>query len=402
MNRVVSVFLAFALSVLWATTPAPAVGASTAAAASLSKGVATGNNAFAVQLYRELGTAKGNIFFSPYSISSALGMTYAGARGATAQEIKAVLHFQFDSAEMDTAFKGINRELQNTAARGGQKLNIANGLCVTGGGPSKEFKAILTDYYDAELFSGGLDRINGWVRKKTEGKIEKILEQLSPNSMFVLLNAIYFKGVWASQFEKSRTRDAPFTVSPGKQVKAPFMYQKNDFKLLIENDFQALSLPYKGNDLSMVILLPKAVDGLASLEKQLTDSNVRGWLARLDAQPIEKTDLYLPKFVFGTDYDLVPATMKMGVKEAFGSSADFTGMGFRVGDLWIAQIKHKAFVEVNEEGTEAAAATAVEMATKGMHYSSQFRADHPFLFLIRDHRTGIILFVGRMANPKGQ
>jgi len=219
--------------------------------------------------------------------------------------------------------------------------------------------------------------------------------------MFVLLNAVYFKGTWANQFEKSVTRDAPFTLSPGKKVTVPFMYQKKDFKVLIENDFQAISLPYKGNDLSMVILLPKASDGLASLERRLTDSTIKAWLARLDAQLPDSVELYLPRFSFGTDYDLVPATMKMGMVDAFGSSADFTGMGFKVGDLWIAQIKHRAFIEVNEEGTEAAAATAVEMETKGMRYSTVFRADHPFVFLIRDHRTGAILFMGRIANPKG-
>lgn len=398
----VSMFLALMLSTLWAVAFTSGAGASPSGVDSLSAGLARGNNAFALQLYRELSTAEDNIFFSPYSISSALGMTYAGARGKTAKEIKDTLHFQFDSADLNAAFKGMNKELQNTAARASQKLNIANGLCVTGGSPSKEFKAILKDYYDAELFSGGLDRINGWVKKKTEGKIEKILENLSPNSMFVLLNAVYFKGVWANRFEKTRTHDAPFTVSTGKKVTVPLMYQKKDFKLLVEKDFQALSLPYKGKDLSMVILLPKAMDGLAALERQLTDQNLKGWLKRLDEEPVDKVELYLPRFTFGTDYDLVPATMKMGMREAFGSSADFTGMGFKIGDLWIAQIKHKAFVEVNEEGTEAAAATAVEMETKGMRYSSVFRADHPFLFLIRDHHTGAILFIGRMTNPEGQ
>jgi serpin B len=396
MNRVFMAFLGAAVSVLCTVFFASALGISTPHA-----GLTEGNNAFSAKLYSELGAKEGNVFFSPYSLSSALGMTYAGAREKTAREMREALSFQFDSPELNAAFKSMNKQLSGTAVKNGQKLNIANGLCITGGGPSKEYEAILRDYYDAELFSGGLEQINGWVKKKTEGKIEKILEELSPNSMFVLLNAVYFKGTWANQFEKSVTRDAPFTLSPDKKVTVPFMYQKKDFRILIENDFQALSLPYKGNDLSMVILLPKASDGLASLERRLTDSNIKAWLARLDAQLPDNVELYLPRFSFETDYDLVPATMKMGMVDAFGSSADFTGMGFKVGDLWIAQIKHKAFIEVNEEGTEAAAATAVEMETKGMRYSTVFRADHPFVFLIRDHRTGTILFMGRMANPIG-
>ncbi|HAR95700.1 MAG TPA: serpin family protein [Deltaproteobacteria bacterium] len=401
MNRVYAVFLAIVVSVLWAVPFASAREVSPPGISGPHARLAKGNNEFAVKLYRELGSREGNVFFSPYSVSSALGMTYAGARERTAKEIREALSFQFDSPELNAAFKSMNIQLRNTAAKNGQKLNIANGLCITGGSPSKEYKAILREYYEAEIFSGGLEKINGWVKIKTEGKIEKILEKLSPNSMFVLLNAVYFKGIWANKFEKSVTRDAAFTLSPGKKVTVPFMYQEKDFKILTESDFQALSLPYKGNDLSMVILLPKAADGLASLERRLTDSNIKAWLARLDAEQPDNVELYLPRFSFGTDYDLVPATMKLGMVDAFGSSADFTGMGFKVGDLWIAQIKHKAFIEVNEEGTEAAAATAVEMETKGMRYSTVFRADHPFVFLIRDHRTGTILFMGRMADPKG-
>lgn len=401
MKRVFTAFLGAAVSVLCTAFFASALGTCPAGTSTPHTGLAKGNNAFSTKLYSELGTREGNVLFSPYSISSALGMTYAGAREKTAREMREALSFQFDSPELNAAFKSMNRQLSDTAAKNGQKLNIANGLCITGGGPSKEYKAILREYYGAELFSGGLEKINGWVKTKTEGKIEKILEKLSPNSMFVLLNAVYFKGIWANKFEKSVTRDAAFTLSPGKKVTVPFMYQKKDFKILTENDFQALSLPYKGNDLSMVILLPKESDGLASLERRLTDSNIKAWLAKLDAEQPDNVELYLPRFSFGTDYDLVPATMKLGMVDAFGSSADFTGMGFKVGDLWIAQIKHKAFIEVNEEGTEAAAATAVEMETKGMRYSTVFRANHPFVFLIRDHRTGTILFMGRMANPKG-
>jgi len=365
------------------------------------KKLVQGNSAFAVKLYRELGGSDGNLFFSPYSISSALGMTFAGARGTTAKEMKSTLHFSLDQDALPPAFKHLNRELAATANKTGQKLNIANALVLTGGDVSGEFKATLKNYFDAEIFAGGLDKINGWVKQKTEGKIEKILEELDPNSVCVLLNAIYFKGTWASQFQKSSTHDAPFNLSAGKQVPVPMMYQKSDFKLLEEKDFQAVSLPYRGKSLSMVVLLPRTVNGLAALERQLADQSLTGWLAKLDAQPAQKIALFLPRFKLETQYDLVSPFTKMGMKEAFRfSKADFRGMGWPKGRLFISQIKHKAFVEVNEEGTEAAAATAVEMAMKSFRQDPVFRADHPFFCLIRDNESGSILFMGRIVNPE--
>jgi serpin B len=364
-----------------------------------------GNNAFAVQLYGELSGKEGNLFFSPYSISSALGMTYAGARGNTDREIKQVLHFGLDQAALHPAFKSLNGELAAAAQNSGQKLNIANALVLTGGNVSGEYKTILKDKYDAEIFGGGLDEINGWVNKKTEGKIGKILEGLDPNSVCVLLNAIYFKGIWERQFEKSGTYDAPFSLSADKKVKVPLMYQKGDFKLLTEKDFQAVSIPYKGQSLSMVILLPKTADGLAALEKQLTDQSLKGWLAKLDSQPVQKIELYLPKFRLETKYGLVSHFENMGIKDAFApGAADFSGMGWPKGALYISQIVHKAFVEVNEEGTEAAAATAIEFATKSAFARDYpvFRADHPFFFVIRDNESQSILFMGRIVNPNGK
>jgi serpin B len=384
---------------------------------SLRETVVKGNTAFAVQLYHKLGTKEGNLFFSPYSISSALSMTYAGARGNTAKEMAGVLHFDLGQAELHSAFKNLNKGLAATAQKSGQKLNIANALVLTGGDVSGEFKSILKSNYDAEIFSGGLDAINGWVKQKTEGKIEKILEKLDPNSVCVLLNAIYFKGIWESQFQKSNTRNAFFTVVERNDplvlekrdtrstpfnlpVKVPFMYQEGNFKILLKKDFEAISIPYKDNDLSMVILLPKNVDGWAALEYELTVQNLKEWLSELDKKRVQEVELYLPKVRLETNYDLVPPLSEMGMKDAFGEAADFTGMGGRKGDLWIGQIKHKAFVEVNEEGTEAAAATAVGMKTKSIRYAREFRADHPFIFIIRDNRSDAIVFMGRVTNPQ--
>ncbi|WP_367360248.1 serpin family protein [Syntrophus sp. (in: bacteria)] len=360
-----------------------------------------GNTAFAGKLYAELRSTEGNLFFSPFSISSAMGMTYAGARQNTAREMAEVLFFQMEPEQLPSAFRRLNCELAANACRAGQKLRIANGLCLSGGDVSRDFKTLLKENFDAELFSGGVDEINGWVREKTEGKIEKILEGLDPNSVCVLLNAVYFKGRWESRFRESDTRDAPFRVSPGHEVTVPFMFRKGDVSILRKPDFQAASIPYEGNTLSMVVLLPAEADGLGRLERRLTGENLEQWLEELDASPAGETELYLPKFKLETGYDLVPPCKALGMKDAFDASgrADFRGMGWRKGELWISQIKHRAFVEVNEEGTEAAAATAVAMVTKAIRESPVFRADHPFLFLIRDNRTGTILFLGRIVNP---
>ncbi|MBP7528403.1 MAG: hypothetical protein KA801_10780 [Syntrophorhabdaceae bacterium] len=402
MNRLLLVLSAV---LLLAVASVPLTGSTEASPAGLSsrKSVANGNTALAVQLYRELGANEGNLFFSPYSISSALGMTYAGARGNTADQMKKALHFQLEQATLNSAFKGLNKELMGTAQNSGQKLNIANALVLTGSNVSSRYKEILKNYYDAEIFGGGLERINGWVKQKTEGKIDRILEQLSANSVCVILNAIYFKGAWETQFDTKSTHDAPFSLSANAQVKVPLMYRKDAYKLLDSETFQAISLPYKGKALSMVVLLPKSVDGLPAVEQQLTAGNLGEWLSKLDRQPDRKVSVYLPKFKLESGYDLVSPFQKMGMTDAFSPAADFTGMGWQKGMLWIGQIKHKAFVEVNEEGTEAAAATAVEMVTKSMPVREPvFRADHPFFFMIRDNETGTILFMGRMANPAGK
>ena len=362
-----------------------------------------GNNAFALKMYAQLAAKEGNVFCSPYSISSALGMTYAGARGNTATEMEKALCFTLGQEHLHTAFKTSNTELAGRLKESGQKLNIANGLCLTGGDVSNEFKALLQKYYGAEIFGGDLDKINGWVKTKTEGKIEKILEKLSANSVCVLLNAIYFKGLWERPFKKDYTREQPFKVSASKQVKAPLMYQKSQFKMLDKKDFQIAVLPYKGRKLSMVVVLPRETAGLPALEKKLNSKNLSLWLAEVDKSREQEMYLFLPRFKVETGYDLVPTFKELGMKDAFGKGAfppDFRGMGWPKGKLWIAQIKHKAFCEVNEEGTEAAAATAVEMEKNIVRVYPRFRADHPFLYLIRDNTTGSILFMGRLVDPK--
>ncbi len=362
--------------------------------------VVRGNTAFAVDLYARLAAEPGNLFVSPYSISMALGMTYGGARENTAAEMSRTMHFPARQIALHSAFKQLNQSLADTAGETGLKLNIANGLCLTGGDVSAEYKALLRNAYQAELFDGGVDRINAWVLDRTEGKIDKLLDSLDPNSVCVLLNAIYFKGMWESQFKKDNTRNAPFTVAPDAELLVPFMYQKCQLQVIRKKSFQAAAIPYAGKKMSMVILLPDDIAGLPALERQLSAEHLAHWLAELDAAPSRELRLYLPKYKMETSYDLAGQLQAMGMVDAFEADrADFTGMGWAKGDLWIAQVKHKAFVEVNEEGTEAAGATAVEMTRGSAISNPEFRADRPFLFLIRDHQTGALLFMGRLANP---
>jgi len=394
-HRISLVFLLVVSLIL----PAGAVAAEESAKATIDS-LVQGNTEFAVKLYHELQASDGNLFFSPYSISSALAMTYAGARENTAKEIKDALSYELPAASLHPTFKKLNEFLLTTARESGLKLNIANGLCLTGGNVSEEFKALLKKDYDAELFAGGLKKINAWVAKKTEGKIEKILESLSPNSVCVLLNAIYFKGRWESRFDHQRTRLVPFWVSLKKQVKIPLMYQSSDLILLDKKGFQVVAIPYDGGDMSMIILLPRNVDGLAELEKKLSAQSLKQWLSELFKQRPREIDLFVPKFKLGTSYDLIPACQNLGIKDAFVPDiADFQGMGWPKAKIWISQIRHKAFVEVNEEGTEAAAATAVELKIRSAPRHPVFRADHPFLFLIQDNQSGSVLFMGRVVDP---
>ncbi len=365
----------------------------------IRQGLAKGNNDFALSLFRQLDRSGENLFFSPYSISSAMGMVFEGSRANTSAEVQNVMHFRFGREQLAEAFWNCNHDLMSRASASGQKLNIANALVLTGDTPGKPYTDRVRKYYDAEIFPGGLDKINAWVADKTMGRIPSILQQLDSNSMFVLLNAIWFKSSWESAFRRESTSDMPFSVSPKKQVTVKMMYQKHDFSMVEEKELKAIGLPYRGGELSMVIFLPRAKDGLARFEKSLTPQRLSDLLSRLDSQSAEEIELSFPKFTMTAGYDLVRPFRKMGMSEAFGEKADFTGMGFRPGEVWIGQIRHKAFVEVNEEGTEAAGATAVEFVTKALPYSKEFKADHPFLFLIRDNRQGTILFMGRVCDP---
>jgi serpin B len=241
--------------------------------------------------------------------------------------------------------------------------------------------------------------INAWVEKETQDKIKDLLKEgvLSTDTRLVLTNAIYFKGDWAWQFKKDRTSDQPFHVTADKTVQAPLMNQKGKFNLFETDNFQMLELPYAGKDLSMVVLLPKKVDGLPALEKALTAAKFAEYVKNL--REVDEVTVLLPKFKTTAEFQLNDELSKLGMKQAFSNQADFSGIDGEK-DLYLSAVIHKAFVDVNEEGTEAAAATAVVAEPKEAKITPVFRADRPFLFVIRDKRNDAILFLGRLSNPQ--
>jgi len=244
--------------------------------------------------------------------------------------------------------------------------------------------------------------INRWVEQKTANKIHDLLQPgaLRPSTRLVLTNAIYFKGDWQTQFDKAQTKDEDFHLSPAQTKKAPMMHREGAFNYFNGGTFQALEIPYKSNELSMIVLLPNDPGGLPALEQSLSATNTQQWLRQL--APVPKVIVTMPKFKTTQQFELGGTLAAMGMPQAFTASANFSGMtGNR--DFFISAVIHKAYVDVNEEGTEAAAATAVTMRAMAIRVPNPptpiFRADHPFVFLIRDHRSNSILFMGRMADP---
>jgi serine protease inhibitor len=371
------------------------------------KTVAQGNTIFALDLYNKLKETEGNLFFSPYSISTALAMTYAGARGNTEKQMAEVLHFTLDQKKLHPAFARLEAQLNSMQDNRNIELTVANALWTQKDYVFlREFLDLTKNNYGAALnlvdFKKAHEavriKINAWVEEKTRNKIKDLIKPgvLDPLVRLVLTNAIYFKGNWESQFEKSKTKEAPFWLAPGKSVKVPMMTRKQKFNYMENDRLQILELPYVGNDLSMIVVLPKKIEGVAQLERVLSVDSLNAWLGLLRKREIL---VYLPKFKTSSQFSLGEMLSSMGMSDAFTAHADFSGMTGNQ-DLYISVVIHKAFVDVNEEGTEAAAATAVAMKLLSMPAPPPvFRADHSFIFLIRHNPSGSILFLGRITNP---
>jgi serpin B len=371
--------------------------------------VAEGNNAFAIDLYGQLRKQSGNLFFSPESISTDLAMAYAGARGTTASEMAATLHFTLPPEKLHPAMGALLSGLN--AAHPGYQLHVADALWA-----EKDF-TFLDDFLKLTStdYGAGFNRvdfktapeasrstINQWVEQKTERKIKDLLPpgSIGPDTRLVLTNAIYFKGDWQTQFSKTQTRDEDFHLSASQTVKAPLMHIEQNLRYTADSMSQIVEIPYKSRELSMVIFLPKDVAGLAAFEQSLTIAGIEKILSEMRSSP--KIILSLPKFKMSSQFELADALGALGMRRAFQKTvADFSGMtGKR--DLWISAAIHKAYIDVNEEGTEAAAATGTVMRSMAMSREQPpivFRADHPFVFMIRDNRSGAILFMGRVTDP---
>lgn len=380
-----------------------------------SKNVASASNNFAIDYYSKLaGKESGNIFFSPFSISSALAMTYEGARGQTAEEMQQVFHFPEDAEVRRNEYANLFSLLNKPDNK--YKLSVANALWAQNDYPfSSEFFKNVEKYYGGKVtnldFINNTEKsrvtINSWVEDKTNDKIKDLIPGgvLGRDTRLVLTNAIYFKGSWVKEFNPDETRDQTFR-SNGKELNVPMM-QRTDEEVSLnyfENDsLQILELPYSGEDLSMVILLPKE-DDPTSLEKKLSAEDLSIWQKDVEKQRVK---VYLPKFKFETKYMMADDLKEMGMPMAFSELADFSGMLSNTNEkLQIDAVIHQAFVDVNEEGTEAAAATAVTIGLTSVRTDVPkipvFRADHPFIFLIRENSTGTILFMGRVSDPSVQ
>jgi serpin B len=368
--------------------------------------MAAATAAFGCDLFAKLRAKAGNLFFSPLSIETALAMTGAGARGETLTEMTKVLHLP---AAGQAALGDLLRALQ-PGPQAKYELSIANALWMQQGIMFRpEFLAEANRHYDAALHSVDFAQteqarqtINHWVEEKTKDKIKDLFGpgSLSVDSRLVLTNAIYFKGKWADPFDKKATRDEAFHVSGDKTVQVPLMNRRGRYRYFAGDGVQAIDLPYAGNRMAMLVVLPAAANGLPDLEKDLTADRFHGWVEKLAYHPGQ---VLLPRFKTTEEFDLTATLQELGMRRAFTPEADFSRMSPE--RLWISNVVHKAFVETNEEGSEAAAATGVAIVATAVPMRDEpftFRADRPFLFAIRDTWTGTPLFVGRVANPNAR
>jgi serpin B len=371
-------------------------------------GVVAGNNQFAWELYQKVKAVPENqgrnIFFSPYSLRMALAMTYAGSRSNTERQMAQTLHLTLPQAGLHQAFAALNQQMTPPDTKLYQ-LNCANALWGQRNYHFEtDFTTLVNQYYNGGMRTvdyvaqpqAAVNTINQWVKRQTASKIKDLLTRDDIDSLtrLILTNAIYFKGNWESQFKPEMTKPASFVTAAAPKVTAPMMRQKGKFRYAEDAGTQILELPYAGRDLAMLLVLPKG--NLNQFEADLTAERIQSWRGQLKEQKVE---VKIPKFKFATRYYLDQLLPQLGMSDAFSDTkADFSGItGKR--DLHIDHVIHQAVIDVNEEGSEAAAATAVVMGIKSMSFDPVFQADHPFIFAIIHQATGLVLFLGRVADP---
>jgi serpin B len=445
-----------------AVTAGPAAAQINIAAEARVTLLARAYNAAGQQLFGRLAATPGNVVFSPYSVGVALSMAINGARGDTASETMRALSMRMATEAIDAAnsemmsilngydqgsrppacpppasLSGGNCEAPPQTRPGGELmslcppgLRLVGNRCVGPGAKPASAKilvanalmlhqrgdAISADYvtamkarYAAEVFSNaGLDDVNGWVARKTENKIPRLLDKVDENAAATLLNAVYFKARWAAVFDPRATRDEAFNLTRSEKAEVPFMRQTDRFSLVSRGGFQALRMNYEVPELGLVIVLPDDIEGAAAVAQRLGAGELAELFAALrDGRANKEVTVTLPRFKIDFKADLVPPLQQAGIRKAFAAdAADFSGMTGRPAEkerLYIGQVVHRAVIEVAEESTEAAAATAIGMVTASASprpAPPQFRADHPFLFYLVDDTTGAILFQGRVADPR--
>jgi serine protease inhibitor len=429
------------------------------------KEITSANGDFAIDLYRQLAKQPEyrdkNLFFSPYSIFCALAMTAEGARGETAAQMGSVLHFPetarhiggdaksipWNTSMIHVGVAALDERFMSDTAKKQYALRVANALWIEKTYPIQQSYAdTIQRFYRGGVFpvdfidrsESERQKINAWIEEQTNKHIKDMIPPrgVNENTRLVLTNAIYFKGDWLESFVENRTKEDRFTTTAGKDMRVAMMLgpgmravrygafqadgsffktpatvsRKSTQSLYPDKDgFLMIELPYKGGDLSMVVILPQDIGGLDRLEKSLSNANFQSWCGKLEKRPVH---VYLPKFKLKTDYGLSRALVSLGMTRAFvdptrPNGAQFDGMCTSQNPrqkFSITDVLHKAFVEVNEKGTEAAAATVVAHAVPVSvrptePFTPTFRANKPFVFIIRDVKTGIILFLGRMTNP---
>ncbi len=362
------------------------------------------NNQFASDLYSKYRSRDGNIFFSPFSISTALAMTYEGAKGKTAEEMQAVLHLPDDKQKIRSDFVSIYDEMNK--ADKAYMLTTANALWAQKDYPfvSNYFSTIDT-YYKGKVtnldFKTETEKsrvtINNWVENHTYNKIKNIIPSgiLTSDTRLVLTNAMYFKANWSIQFYPQNTMDGKFYVNSSVSVNSKMMPQYSYFNYSETSNLQILEMDYSGNDLSMLVILPRE-NNLDQIENIFNKENLTEWKKNMTGKEVQLT---FPKFKFETKYFMAKDLAEMGMPAAFKlPDADFTGMS-PTGELYIGEVIHQTFVEVTEYGTEASAATVEIMAGASPEPPKTFNADHPFIFIIQQKSTGNILFMGRLTDP---
>ncbi len=362
--------------------------------------VASANTTFGFKLLTDLQERQPdtNIMISPLSISIALTMTYNGAAGETQRAMADVL--EIESLGIDTVNRSnaaLRDSLQNTDPK--VEIAIANSIWSRQG---VEFNPIFLErnreFFGAEIGSLNFNDpqapeiINGWVNTNTNGKIKQIVQRIDPGTLIFLINAIYFKGNWQKEFDKSATRDGIFYLSNGSQKQVPMMYRKGAYPYFRGANFEAARLPYGDGEVSMYVFLPNRDSNLNDFIEQLNAENWSNWMSQFKERT-DDSEMILPRFELEYEVKLNDALTALGMGIAFGTGADFSGMGTQ---LFISEVRHKTIIEVNEEGTEAAAVTAV-VGVKSL--PPAFRVDRPFLFAIHDDRTQTILFMGIVMEP---